>query len=167
MIAVDSGVLTRALNRYVPEHARAAAVLESLVAGEIPWALPWPVVHTFVARVTHPHAVARPLGRIDAWGFVNLLLESPSVRPIGPGPRHAAVVREMLALLPAEAGTLPGLELAAVLREHGVRELLSTDRAMRVFPFLEVRDPLRGEPWTPGTPPLHRYRRLAGAARRG
>jgi hypothetical protein len=46
------------------------------------------------------------------------------------------------------------------LREHGVRELLSTDPGMRRWRFLDVRDPLRGEPWSPGARPARRYRTL-------
>ena len=161
MIALDSGVLACAINRYAPEHARASAVVEGLVHGERPWALPWPAVHAFIRRVTHPHAVARPLAQADAWGFVALLLESPVVRAIGPGADHARFAAELLSSLPAGNISVSGLELAAVLREHGVRELLSTGRAMRGYPFLTVRDPLHGEVWNPDSAPARRYRRLA------
>jgi len=54
----------------------------------------------------------------------------------------------------------PGFEVAVVLREHGVRELLSADRGMRRFRFLEVRDPVHGEPWSPAEKPTKRYRTL-------
>jgi hypothetical protein len=160
VIALDAGVMAHALNRYGPGHTRASAVVESLVHGDQYWALPWPAVHRFLRLVTHPHRVARPLAAADAWGFVTLLLGSPGARPIGPGARHSEALTEVLSLLPAGIGPVPGLELAAVLREHGVSEVLSTDRALRAFPFLSVRDPLKGEPWTPGSGPARRYRRL-------
>ena len=69
MIAVDVSVLAWAVNRYAPEHRRAAGVLEDLVNSAKPWALPWPVVHEFMRLVTHPHFVARPLraGMALAW----------------------------------------------------------------------------------------------------
>ena len=41
-----------------------------------------------------------------------------------------------------------------------MRELLSTDPGMRRWRFLDVRDPLRGEPWSPGARPARRYRTL-------
>jgi len=158
MIAVDATVLAYAVNRFAPEHVRAARVVEELVNGDIVWGLPWPVVHEFIGFVTHPHAVARPLGYGDAWVFVESLLASPAVRTLGPTDRHAAVLREVLgttAGLPAR-----GLDTAVVLREHGARELLSTDRGMRRFPFLSVIDPVHGEPWSPLAPPARRYRVL-------
>jgi predicted nucleic acid-binding protein len=149
MMAVDASLLAYAVNRYAPEHARASGLVEELANGDLPWAVAWPSLHAFVAIVTHPHAVARPLRPADAWGFVESLLASPSVRALGPTDRHAAVVRELLAGFPPGApgdDALALLETAAVLREHGVRELLGTDRRLRRFGFLDARDPLRGEP---------------------
>jgi len=160
MIALDADLLAYAVNRFAPEHARAARVVEELANGDAPWALPWPAVHEFLRWVTHPHAVARPLGPADAWGFVQALAASPSLQLLGPTARHAEVMRELLAGAEAGAGLPPGLETVAVLREHGVRELLSADEGMRRFAFLSVRDPLHGPPWSAGERPARRYRRL-------
>lgn len=160
MIAVDTSLLAFAINRYAPEHGAAVRVVEALLNGDRPWALPTPVVHEFLGVVTHPHRVARPLGPREAAAFVAELLASPSARLIGPGERHLEAVAELL----AEQGSRalpPGLELAAVLREHGVRELLGTDRGMERYPFLAVVDPIHGAPWTGAEPPVRRYRRLA------
>lgn len=167
MVAVDASVLACAVNRFVREHVRAARVVEELANGEAPWALPWSSVHRFMTFVTHPHAVARPLGAADAWGFVERLLDSGSVRALGPTERHGSVLAEVLAGLPPVPVDLEGLETATLLREHGVRELLTTDRGMRRFAFLTVRDPLHGGPWTPEAPPLRRYRTLRVRPRRG
>lgn len=160
MIAVDTSVLLWAANRWAPEHARASRVLESLAHGDTAWAIGWPAAHAFLATVTHPHAVARPVRGEEAWGFIRALGRSPSVQFLGPGADHARVADQVLAMLPA--GPLPdGFELAVVLREHGVRELLSGDRGMRVFPFLEIRDPVHEPGWTVAQPPTRRYRVLS------
>jgi len=163
MIAVDSGLLALGVNRYAPEHARAAALLESLAGGDAPWALPWSAVHEFLGFVTHPHAVARVLGADEAWGFIASLAASPSLTFLGPTSRHAAACAEVLALRePGDAPTLDAsFATAVLLREHGVRELLSTDPGMRRWRFLDVRDPFEGEPWRPGARPARRYRTLS------
>ena len=161
MIALDTSILAFAVNRYAPEHARAARVTEELVNGDLSWALPWSVVHEFLHLVTHPYAVARPLKPSDAWGFVGHLIASPSVRMLGPTERHGQALAEVMAAVPASPGLPAGLETATLLREHGIRELLSADRGMRRFPSIAVRDPLRGEPWVPQAPPLRRYRALS------
>ncbi|MCC6653143.1 MAG: PIN domain-containing protein [Candidatus Eisenbacteria bacterium] len=166
MRAVDTSVLAYAVNRFAPEHARAAATLEELANGDRPWALPWPAVHEFLARVTHPHAVARALRPTEAWTFVEELLRSPGARLLSATERHAAVAAEVLALMPGESRALPaGFELAVVLREHGVRELLSCDAGMRRWRFLDVRDPVHGALWTPDEKPARRYRTLGGRRR--
>ncbi len=160
MRALDVGMLAWAANRHAPEHARAVRVVEALANGDAPWALPLPVVHEFLRLVTHAHAVPRALAPAEAWAFVEALLGSRSVRLLAPAEGHAAALAEVLRGLPAGAGLPPGLETAVVLREHGVRELLSPDRGMRRFAFLDVRDPIHGEPWSPAEPPARRYRRL-------
>jgi toxin-antitoxin system PIN domain toxin len=160
MRAVDAGILAAAVNRFAPEHPRASRVLDALANGDQPWAIPWPAAHEFLQVVSHPHLVVRPLAASDALGFLELLLASPQVRALGPGPRHAAVLREILEMQPEGGSPPPGLATAAVLREHGVRELLSADRGMRAFSFLTIRDPLRGSEWTADEKPERRYRRL-------
>ena len=160
MIAVDLSLLAYAVNRHAPEHPRAAAAMDALVNGDRGWALPWPVVHEFLELVTHPHAAPRPLGAMDAVGYVTALLESPSGVALGATARHAAVCAELLAAIEPVGRVPRGLAVAAVLREHGVRELLSADASMRRFGFLSVIDPLHGEAWKPGGPPPRRYRRL-------
>jgi toxin-antitoxin system PIN domain toxin len=167
MRALDTSLLAYAANRHAPEHARAARVVETLANGETPWALPWSVAHEFLQLVTHPHAVARALAPADAWGFVEALLASHSVRLLGPTEAHAAALAEVIASLPPGSGVPPGLETAVLLREHGVRELLSADRGMRRFAFLSVRDPLHGEAWSPAERPARRYRVLRPRAAKG
>ena len=122
------------------------------------------MVHEFLRLVTHPHAVARALAPADAWAFVEALLASRSVRLLGPTEAHAATLAEVLASLPPGPGVPSGFETAVLLREHGVRELLSADRGMRRFAFLSVRDPLHGQAWSPAEPPARRYRVLKARA---
>ena len=109
---------------------------------------------------------ARTLPPEDAVGFVELLLTSRTARLIGPTPRHLAVLRETLSLVEPTIGLPAGLETATLCREHGVRELLSCDRGMRAFTFLDVRDPCHGPEWVPDEPPRRRYRTLTGTPRR-
>ena len=159
MIAVDTSLLAYAANRFAPQHVRAARVLEGLASGDVPWTLPWSVVHEFLRLVTHPHGVARPLSPADAWAFVGQLTAAAPVRMLGPTGRHDATLVEVVAMIDPAGGLPPGFETAVLLREHGVRELLTTDRGMERFPFLEIRNPL-AEGWSPAAAPARRYRML-------
>lgn len=160
MIAVDVSILAYAVNRFVPEHARAAELVERLANGDRPWAVAWPALHEFMQLATHPHMAVRPLRAADAWTFLEELMQSPSATLLLPTERHLRTMREVLEFLPPLRGLPPGLETAVVLREHGVRELLSSDRSMRQYRFLDVKDPVHGELWRPDTPGSRRYRRL-------
>jgi hypothetical protein len=88
---------------------------------------------------------------------------------LGPTERHAEACAEILELRDAAVpgGLDPSFATAVLLREHGVRELLSTDPGMRRWRFLDVRDPLKGEPWSPAAAPARRYRTLTRRATRG
>jgi hypothetical protein len=160
MLAVDISLLAFAANRFAPQHVRAARVLEGLANGDTPWALPWSVVHEFLHLVTHPHAVARPLRPAEAWAFVGQLAAAAPVRMLGPTERHDAALVEVMAMVAPQGGLPAGFETAVTLREHGIRELLTTDRGMERFPFLELRNPLLADGWSPAVPPTRRYRML-------
>ena len=162
MRAVDTGVLLCAVNRFAPEHTRAAEVVESLASGDRPWAIPVTVMHDFLGLATHPHVAARTLSPALALGFMDQLLDSPSAHLLFPGNGHRAALAAVLAMLPAGRGLPAGLETAVILREHDVRELLTADPGMKRFAFLSTRDPLHGTPWTPDETPLRRYRKLSG-----
>jgi predicted nucleic acid-binding protein len=156
--AVDAGLLAVAINRWAPEHSRAARLIEELMNGDAPWALPWSEAHEFLRRVTHPHSVARPLRADEAAGVLDLLLASPTLQPLAPTRRHAAVMREVLELAPGEPGPPEGFETAVLLREHGVRELLSLGSEWKRYRFLSVVHPFR--PTSPPASPGRRYRML-------
>jgi hypothetical protein len=162
MIALDATVLAHAVNRFVPGHPRAARLLEELVNGDRAWALPWPAVHEFLRLVSHPHVVARPLGARDALAFADEVLASASVHLLAAGAGHRDALEELLGAIGTSGEVPPGLETAALLREHGIRELLSTDRGMRRYAFLTVIDSVHGPLWSPTSPPARRYRVLGG-----
>lgn len=160
MIAVDATILAYAANRFSPHHARAAQVLEELANGDTPWALPWPAVYEFLRLVTHPHAAVRPLKVSDAWGFMGELMKSSSLRLLHATEAHATSLIEVLGMSASPGPLPPQLETVVLLREHGVREVISADPGLRRFAFLEVADPLKDLDWSPGRVPLRRYRRL-------
>ena len=158
MRAVDAGVLACAVNRYAPEHARASAVIDALANGVAPWAIAWPAAHDFVRIVTHPHRVVRPLAPAEAWAYLERVAESSALRMLGPTERHGETMAAILEAPGFAAADLLGAETAAILWEHGVRELLSADRGMRRYPFLSLRDPLHGPEWSAREIPARVYR---------
>ena len=142
MIAVDSNILVYAHREDSPFHHAASECLAELSEGPASWAIPWPCIHEFLAIVTHPRIYAPPtplpqaLEQADAW------LQSPSLVLLaeegGYWPQLSAVLT---------AGRISGPQVhdarvAALCRQHGVRELWTADRDFSRFPGLTVINPL-------------------------
>jgi predicted nucleic acid-binding protein len=53
MIAVDTNILVHAHREDSQWHPQAYAIILELAEGRMPWALPWPCVHEFLAISTH------------------------------------------------------------------------------------------------------------------
>ena len=169
MIAVDSGVLVAAANRFAPEHARAPGCWSRSRTAEQPWALPW----SARARVPARSSPTRTRWRVR-WSpprrgaFLEALRRSPTLRLLGPTERHAAVCAEVLESREPGSTGLPGSFLTAVLlREHGVRELLSPDLDMRRWRFLGCATRCTARVGRQATAPARRYRRLSRSGVRG
>ena len=143
MKAVDSNVLIYARRVERPQHAIAEVVLRSLATGAEQWVLPWPCVYEFLRVVTHPRVFRPPTPLSEAWGAVELLLNSPSVVPIAEGARHREVLRDLLHAVPLTGNVLHDAHIAALLIEHGVDEIITADEDFRRFPGLKVTNPFR------------------------
>jgi uncharacterized protein len=78
--------------------------------------------------------------------FLEALLRSPSARPLTPTACHAAVLGASLANVAAACGNLlHDLHTAVLVREHGVSRVVTRDRDVHRFGYLDAVDPLRVE----------------------
>ena len=141
MIALDTNVLVYARRSEAPHHERAHKLLASLAEGEEPWALPWPCVYEYVRVVTHPRVFDPPSDLGKVLDDLASLLESPSLSLLGEGPTHLAWFFEVVGDGAAAGNLAHDAHIAALCREHGVRELWSADRDFRRFVGLQARDP--------------------------
>ena len=113
-----------------------------LAEGAASWALPWPVLHEFLAIVTHPRIYRPPSSLSQAFAFLESLLKAPGLRILSEGPGHLDRLKEI-----AMAGKLAGAvfhdaRVAALCLSHGVKELWSADRDFSRMKGLKVRNPL-------------------------
>jgi len=141
VIALDTNILVYARRAEAPFHAQARALLADVAEGDRPWALAWPCIYEFLRVVTHPRVFDPPTDLEAALEDVESLLESPSLVLLGEGPAHSAVLREAVLSARATGNLIHDAHIAALLLEHGVRELWSADRDFARFPGLRVRYP--------------------------
>ena len=142
MVLVDTNVLIHAADRECAEYAACRGLIERLRAQPLPWYLTWPVIYEFLRVTTHPRVMRRPWGLTEAWGFVSVLLDSPGLAVIAATERHAEVAAQVIAELPHLAGNLlHDTHTAILMREHGIRRIVTRDTDFHRFPFLEPLDP--------------------------
>ena len=108
----------------------------------MPWAIPWPCIHEFLAIVTHPriHHPPRPQG--DALEQVACWLEVPTVVLLAESTGYWPAVRETLASSRVAGPRVHDARIAALCRQHGVRELWTADRDFGRFAGLRFKNSL-------------------------
>jgi len=142
VIALDTNILVYAHREDAPFHQPASRCVTELAEGRATWAIPWPCLHEFLAIVTHPRIdnpptpVAIALDQVAAWH------ESPSLVLLAESEPHWSELRALLTVSKVTGGRIHDARIAALCRQHGVRELWSADRDFSRFPNLGVVNPL-------------------------
>ena len=142
MIALDTNILVYAHREDSPFHNQALGAVGELAGGTGAWAIPWPVVHEFLAIVTHPRIYAPPSSHEQAFGFLESLKGSPSLQWLGEGPTHLSVLKELAVSGKIIGPMIHDARIAALCRAHGVKELWSADRDFSRMKGLKTRNPL-------------------------
>src|SRR5262245_822405 len=139
--SVDVNVLRYASDESSHRHVAARRFVEGRAADSELFCLAWPTLMAYLRIATHPRIFSRPLSPEQALGNVTALLGLPRVRPLAEADGFLDVYREVAGRLPVRGSLVPDAHLAALLRQHGVRRLYTSDVDFRRFDFLDVRDP--------------------------
>ena len=142
MIAVDTNILVYAHREDSPFHEPAFQRVAKLAEGRAVWAIPWPCIHEFIAIVTHPRIYAPPTPLAQALDQVDAWLEAPTLSLLAESATHWPTLRALLAGGRIAGAQVHDARIAALCRQHGVRELWSSDRDFNRFAGLTVVNPL-------------------------
>jgi hypothetical protein len=93
--------------------------LEETVNGREPFALSVLVAVGFVRIATNPRIYPTPTPLALALASVDALLERPTCRLVGPGPRHLALVGDLCRAVGAAGKSVADAQHAALAIEHG------------------------------------------------
>ena len=143
MILLDTNILIYATFVDAPEHRRARAWLEPLLAdADAGVAFCWSVVYAFVRLVTSPRVLgSHAVGVAEGWATAQAYLAQPAARLVVAGARHEAIASELARTPGLRSDDIPDVELAALAIEHGLA-LATRDAGFRRFAGLRVVDPL-------------------------
>jgi predicted nucleic acid-binding protein len=94
---------------------------------------------------THPAIFRRPLAMKDAWAFLEAVFASPGLGMLLETERHAHVAAEVLAETPSLAGNVVfDVHTVVLMRENGIRSIVTHDSDFHRFAFIDVLDPATG-----------------------
>jgi uncharacterized protein len=161
VIALDTNILVYARRMESAHHLRARQIVTRLAEGDEAWAIPWPCVYEFLRVVTHPRIFDPPTDLDRAIGDLDSLLASPSLTLLGEGPAHLEHLRRAVLTGRATGNLVHDAHIAALMLDHGVRELWTTDRDFTRFAGLRLRNPFQDEVHEPQA--RYRIRRLGAA----
>ena len=143
MLVVDTNVLVYVADADSPHHAACRAWLEHQRERADAWYTTWAILYEFLRVTTHPRVMRRPWKARAAWDFIAALLASPGLAVLVPTLRHGEVASRVIAEIPHVAGNLfHDTQTAVLMREHGLRRIVTRDTDFHRFPFLEVVDPV-------------------------
>lgn len=142
MKIVDANLLLYAVDETSPPHEAARGWLERTLSSSGTVGLSWQVLLAFLRLSTRAAVFASPLSPDEALDVVDGWLAQPVVTVLHPGPRHSAVLRELLASVGTAGNLVSDAHLAALAIEHGA-ELCSRDADFGRFPGVRWVDPLR------------------------
>lgn len=137
----DLNVLIYAVDRTSVRHGPAREWWEGLLSSGEPVALSWSVLLGFLRLSTRAQVFHVPLTSDEALDLVDGWLARPAVRVVAPGPRHTAVLRDLLRPLGTAGNLTTDAHLAALAIEHGA-ELCSADTDFARFPRLRWTNPI-------------------------
>jgi len=141
MKLLDANLLLYAVNQDAPLHAKARAWFERTMSDRETVAFSWIVMLAFLRLTTRHGLFQKPLSSQAAFDLVAAWLDQPAATVIHPGPRHLAVLSELLRPLGTGGNLTSDAHLAALAIEHGA-ELCSCDGDFARFPGLRWRNPL-------------------------
>jgi toxin-antitoxin system PIN domain toxin len=139
--SLDVNILLYASDRSSSRHQEALQFLEARAADPDLLCLAWPTLLSYLRIATHPRIFTQPLSPNEALVNIESLTGLSRTHVICEEENFLSVYREVTRGFTARGNLVPDAHLAALLRQHDIRTLYTTDSDFRKFEFLDVRNP--------------------------
>jgi toxin-antitoxin system PIN domain toxin len=137
----DVNLLVYAADENARAHSSARMWVENTLSGAETVAFAWVALLGFIRLSTNPRMMASPWSLDEAMDLVDAWLAQPVATIVHPTPRHASVLRDLLAPLGTGGNLTTDAHLAALAIEHGAT-LCSSDTDFARFAGVDWVDPL-------------------------
>ena len=140
MFMVDTNIFLHAINTDSSEHEKAFKAVESYANGAERWAISWGVVYEFLRVATHTKVFPKPLTTEQAYAFIKDILRTPSLAIIAETSVHQSVFETSAKETHRLSGNLlHDLHIAVLMREHGIRDIVTLDTDFKAFPWVAIK----------------------------
>lgn len=141
---IDTNILLYAANKDAEEHSVAVSFLHEAAGSSRSWFLTEGILYEFLRVSTHPRVFERPLTWKESLRFIRPFLLSHQFHILIAGEDHWTMLEKILAELTRPSGNLFfDIRTVALMREHGVREIYTTDTDFLQFKDIQVINPLK------------------------
>ncbi len=120
----------------------AYTVIDELREGVVPWAIPWPCVHEYIAIVTHPKIFKKATTLAQAFACIDAWRAAGNLQFLGENGSYLDQLRDLAMQGKVRGPRIHDARIAALCLRHGVKELWTADRDFSAFPRLKTRNPL-------------------------
>ncbi|MBA4387527.1 MAG: hypothetical protein C0404_06070 [Verrucomicrobia bacterium] len=128
------------MNTDSVEHKRAFKALESYANGAERWAISWGVIYEFLRVATHAKVFPKPLTTEQAYAFIREILRTPRLAIISETSVHQSVFETSAKETHRLCGNLlHDFHIAVLMREHGIRQIVTLDTDFRAFPWIVIK----------------------------
>ena len=140
---IDTNILLYAVNRDDERHDAAREFLYGAAQSSDLWYFTEGILYEFLRVTTHPRVFDRPLSWSQAMAFLRPFVDSDRFDIIAAGTGHWSELQDLLGTLTHPSGNLFfDIRTAALMLEHGIRRIYTTDTDFLQFRRLEVVNPL-------------------------
>lgn len=143
MFLLDVNVALAAHRGDHPNHHTVRPWFDRLLAGDEPFTVPNTVWASFLRLTTNRRIFEVPSTLSEAFAFITATATQPHHLPVGPGPRHLALLRELCEEADASGDLIPDAVLAAIAAEHHC-EVVTLDRDFARFTSVRHLRPAGG-----------------------
>jgi uncharacterized protein len=144
--SVDVNILLYASDKGNLHHNRAINFLEDRAKDPDLFCIAWLTLMAYLRMATHPSIFDHPLSPEEALRNIERLLSLPGVRIITEQEGFLSIYQKLNSRFPIRGNLVPDAHLAALLLQHGVRTIYTSDMDFRKFDFLQVHNPLISVP---------------------
>jgi toxin-antitoxin system PIN domain toxin len=140
VLLLDVNVVLAAHRADHPHHPPVRSWFDAMLSGEERFTVPAFVWGSFLRLATNRRIFEVPTPRPEAFAFVEATCAQPLHLPVGPGPRHLTLLRELCDEADALGDLIADAAIAAVAAEHGC-EIVTLDRDFARFDSVRHRRP--------------------------